>query len=162
MVRTILTRTASHVRYRRLSRSSSMQNPMESVSTVIDKRQSPWRPVSGRTVPLGSPEHGVPRAVAQSGRLWEEAPCRGGFAVHPEGRSSSHPTGSSPPCAQPRVTTLDTSSSRVYGRPSLWGLGRLLPGTTVNNDPSAGSPTDTLLRLLLPLGRPIRITLGGA
>lgn len=56
--------------------------------------------------------------------------------------------------------TLHSGVCPAWGRGRRWGSGPARGG--VNNDPSAGSPTETLLRLLLPLDAGARRASGHA
>jgi hypothetical protein len=64
-------------------------------------------------------------------------------------------TGASPPREQKVLIVKGFTSPRPHFRPLSWGVLRRVEDavskTGMGNDPSAGSPTETLLRLLLPL-----------
>lgn len=124
----------------------------------------------GRTPASSSPPEHSQNTPVTTGHAQERG--RGGPGPHPRRDSVRDTARSSPqPPATPRAT-LDNARQRGAGRkntptlslrspcPPGHGSGRARPAgqspVSLVNDPSAGSPTETLLRLLLPLDSQVR------
>lgn len=131
--------SAIHTKYRISLRSSSMREPRYPLPRVVLTFER--RPLHPRTPRTGATGGG--RFVQFS--LARSAP---GF-VSPHGtRSRARRTGRGrdgglPPTPRPRRCLVTCSRSAFAG---------------FDNDPSAGSPTETLLRLLLPLNDKVQWT----
>ena len=119
--------SAIHITYRISLRSSSMPEPRDPLLKVLSISIIKLRRQKQHEFWLG---------------LWRARSSRNRWAAdaYPCGAATTRP---GPPKQQ------DTNRHGWEGRPSTRQLPRL--SLTLCNDPSAGSPTETLLRLLLPL-----------
>ena len=136
--------SAIHTRYRSLLRSSSMHEPrgppLEVVKTYMSKNKNyGQRTQKGQKKncgPVGQRSRGGAGRCERGPRPWARAPRKGDPRDTPTSR-----------------TLPDTEAGEENG---ARGTRQSFRKNSNSNDPSAGSPTETLLRLLLPLNDQVR------
>ena len=151
--------SAIHTRYRSLLRSSSMHEPrgppLEVVLTLSETRLSPsgdrhkatHETRHGNGKKKSDPPAGETGAREAPTRRWEGPDLRPALR-----ENKTLPTRRQPPRQQLRIDGVPPPAGRERARCTRESKKKL------GNDPSAGSPTETLLRLLLPLSDTVRRT----
>ena|ERR1700728_2805097 len=139
--------SAIHTKYRISLRSSSMQEPRYPLPRVVQlyerlRTPTPLEKRAGTCAPCSI----FPWRVLRRGSLFDEQ------TRHVARKARAHPLGKGKmegEAARPRPAHPPREYIQVRGF-SAWQV--------FDNDPSAGSPTETLLRLLLPLNDKVQWT----
>ena len=136
--------SAIHTRYRSLLRSSSMHEPRDPPSEVVKI----FQPTHHTKITLSIKRSQQKPEMRDSVR----GPAGGAMLIPTDSSAASK----SMPAAHLQRRVLSHLQLPVHGVSPLRHTGRQRLGFV--NDPSAGSPTETLLRLLLPLNNSVSST----